>query len=325
MTWIAEVKSTDIGVYLTQLGLTPKANRWGPCPACSESSERSGRRAPLGILSNRRAVFCNACQTRMDSIDLVAHFLYGKPGRDLGRDFHGVRKWFGAPEVIAARESEPAVQVRRLPPQDELRFLLRHSTPIFKSRDQRALRYLQYVRGYSVKHTPAAVLPSPDWNGWRRIGSWWPRRWAEDFPVVVTAWTPAGELASIHGRAVDPDAKRKTTWPYDCTSKGLLFTDPTFARPMLKGRAAPDKIVICEGITDFLWACQEQVRENEEYAVLGITSGAEDGLKTVPWPDRSKIIVLTDPDLAGGRYLERVADAVAPRLVYRSPVALMRE
>ena len=322
--WRAEVRNTDIRVYMRQLGLQVRGNRWGPCPACNEEAERSGNRAPLGVLGGKKACICNACQTRMDAMDLVAFYLFGKPGKDLGRDFLKVKRWFGAPEQVEARKTAPKPETRTLPPNDELRFLLRHSTPIFKSRDKRVLAYLKDVRGYSLRHTPAAVLPPSSWDGWRRIGKWWPRRWADEFPVVVTAWTPDGKLASIHGRAVAPDARRKTTWPYQCDSRGLLFADPAHARKMLQGQAKPERVYLCEGITDFLWACQEQARDTTPYGVIGFTSGCESGLKVVPWPDNTKIIALTDNDRAGGVYLDKIAEACSPRLVYRSPVAVVR-
>ena len=322
--WRTEIRNTHITVYLRQLGLEVRSNRWGPCPACHEKTERNGQRYPLGILGGKKACICNACGTRMDAFDLVAFYLFGKPGKELGRDFLKVKRWFGAPEQIEARKAQPKEEGRKLPPADELRFLLRNSTPISQSRDRRVIDYLKQIRGYSLTHTPAAALPSSSWQGWERIGKWWPRRWADEFPVVVTAWTPDGKLASIHGRAVAKDAQRKTTWPYQCDSRGLLFTDPKMARPMLKGKTKPERVYLCEGITDFLWACQEQARADTDYGVIGFTSGFESGLTTVPWPDRTKIIALTDPDRAGGKYLDKIAEALAPRLVYRSPIALVR-
>lgn len=325
--WRDQVRSTHIGVYAERLGLTTKGRRWGPCPACGTERENSLPRPPLGVLSGGKGFYANCCRVSMDSIDLVSWKLLGVPGKEAGSGFRQVRAWFeGAPaDLQPGRPVEP--EALRYPPADEVRRLLQNCMPVARSQDDTVRRFLVDIRGYSARHTPAGLVPPPQWDGWRGIGNWWPYSFRRNFPLVVGAWSAAGALRSVHGRAVRP-ADRKTTWPAGFSSKGLLFADPWLGRRFLRGRAKAQQVVICEGITDYLWACQERWRMKDDEAatraILGITSGSEDALRAVPWSRGSVILVLTDPDRQGLKYLEKIADAVSPHPVLRSPVAHLR-
>jgi 5S rRNA maturation endonuclease (ribonuclease M5) len=139
---------------------------------------------------------------------------------------------------------------------------------------------------------------------------------------VIPAYDHTGAARSIHARAIDDSAIRKTTWPQGVDSKGLFFADPRLARPMLRGKGTKaDKVLICEGLTDYLWSVQSAP---EDCAVIGIASGSIASLNLVRWPSDVKIYIGADPDAAGDRYASEIAASLSSIPCRRIPLHTLR-
>jgi len=302
--WVEDARVTPFPHVAASLGMAEKAKRWGPCPACGAASTRNDRRPPVGRV-NGKGWICNACREGGDVLDLVSFALHGVRASKAGRSFKRIGLWFGdKEEAVTAGEER---KVERLAP-EELTPLLMASTPAHRSRDFAVVRFLA-ERGY--RQPPAWVLP----EGWS--APWWPWR---EFPLVVPAFNGHGVLMGLHGRAVDPLAKRKTTWPLDRDSRGLLMADPRLGLPLLREGRKTRRALIVEGITDYLCAAEDQAGKS---AVLGIASGSASALRLVNFTGM-EVFVATDDDPAGRRYAERVAEAVAPAPCRTLPLALAK-
>lgn len=334
--WLDTAKTLDVREVARRLGLTVSQDRFGPCPACGASSRKDEDRLPLHAIRKfgNRGWACNACHVWGDPISLASWVLLDCAAKDSGARFVEVREWFtGESQAdIAVAEAEEREVVRV--PVEELRGVLEASTPLHKSMGAAGA----WARRRGLTGTvPARVLPGPTWGGWGRLskiaqdrdGRWWPwwsRAWAAQFPVVVPAYTGLGELAGLHGRAVDPEqeAKRKTTWARGCSAQGLVFADPWRGLGALRGSwAGVEALVFVEGFTDYLTAAM-QGRE-AGFAVLGVESGSASAVALLRGlPTSVRLFVGTHNDRAGNRYAENIMKQLATTQgradVYRLPL-----
>jgi 5S rRNA maturation endonuclease (ribonuclease M5) len=86
---------------------------------------------------------------------------------------------------------------------------------------------------------------------------------------------------------------------------------------MLRGEARPGRVVIAEGITDYLAAAQFASRDGPGTAVLGGISGSFGALAQTAIPETATVYAWTDPDEAGDRYAAEIARALSGRDVRR--------
>lgn len=132
-----------------------------------------------------------------------------------------------------------------------------------------------------------------------------PRYWKSGYPILVPAFTGRGALGSIAGRAITSKVPSKI-WARGIESAGLVFADPKWARPWIRGGIAPDRLWITEGITDYLTVAASQ-------PCIGVTSGSFDALKLMKERiNDMTIFVAMHPDKAGERYEEKIAEALYP-------------
>lgn len=98
---------------------------------------------------------------------------------------------------------------------------------------------------------------------------------------------------------------RKSTWPVRVDSAGLVFARPGPTRAWMRGdRPALPRVLLCEGLTDFLAAC---CHFPDDVAVLGLESGSAPALALLDWSGRPDVREAFDPDDAGDRYREAAA------------------
>ena len=332
MTWVDELKSAGAQNIAARLGMTRKRHRVGPCPACGVERSSKDRRPPVGLRPDDTGWKCHACSTTGDVIDLISWALLGRRAKDAGAEFRKIKVW--AEEGEALVQSSVAEWEPILPPEDEVRMILKACAPVASVQSAKLAAFLGR-RGFNPSRIPAGVLPSPGWPGWQKISKveierkgrttlvpWWPAKWAAIWPLVIPAYDYSGRPRSIHARAIDDRAIRKTTWPQGVHSKGLFFADPHLARPMLRGQPFQgDKILICEGLTDYLWSVQSAP---ERCAVIGIASGSISSMKALHWPVDAKIYIGADPDPTGDRYAAEIAAAISPILCRRIPLHILR-
>lgn len=285
------------GLTIEQVGLERRGRRYTPCPACgAERTGRSDKRAPVLPVSGGRGWKCYACDEQGGAVHALCLRLHGERlGKGDGR-WADVMRWMEERHHIEPR-AQPEPQTRREPVYMDVAPVLRMCRPA----EQGAADWLR-SRGYT-RPVPAGMLP-PGWSA-----PWWP--WRDEFPLVVPAFDAAGVLRSMHGRAIRPGARRKVTWPLGGDTRGLVMASK-LARAMLRGETEPRRLLIVEGLTDYLWAAQDPT-----IAVLGIASGVD----LAPLSRRLRrgmtIVIATDPDPAGDAYAQTVAAQLAPHPVRR--------
>ena len=312
--WAAELReaSPDILDVAAHLGLTVSRRRFGPCPACGEGDRHH---PPVTPRHNGRGWLCARCKASGDAIRLACWVGLGRDKAQSGEEWGMVRArlaaggWCSADgEARAWTPPPPRPPPPELPYPDsrELRYLLGACSPVTSSLP--VARWCQ-GRGFDPSRVPAAVLPDRyDWPAWWPYGG---RPWR----LVVGMVDAKGVLTSMHGRATE-EARGKTRWPLDRRATGLLFADPLYARPMLRG-AGEDvrRVLVVEGITDYLAAAS---RWSEGTAVVGACSGGFAALGAARLPG-VPVYVATDSDTAGQRYAAEVERAL-PRADLRRVV-----
>lgn len=309
---------------------------WGPCPACG-AERRSGsdrRRLPVG--SGKPGLWrCFACDAGGDALDMVALALCRRRlsecdpgGRDLVRDWYAARGACdptptpdGRPRAVPRVELPPPPEPepeRDYPPAEEVVTLWdacrRVGTTVFPAHalDLDGADFLRRrelppmaLRALDV----ARWLPLPD-SGYP-WPSWWPGATWGPWRLAVLGYDPAtGQARSLHARRVDPaGGSPKNRWPRGCRAGGLVFADPV-GLAMLRGEAAPEVVLVAEGLTDFLaFAVAAACRERRP-AVLGGDGGGWAALDRVGWPRGCRVILSADPDDAGDRYVRKARAAL---------------
>lgn len=309
--WFAEARSSGVPVATVAeaLGLRVlRGRRIDPCPACRRSDPREP--SVSAAAGNGLGWRCHACDASGDALGLAALVLVGTEhpsGADWGRvrDWYAAHGWCSAAGARSAPWTPPPIAARPVeevayPDGAELRTLLRGCRPI-----DAVAEVAEWCRGRGlVGRVPAAVLPDvARWPGW---WPWGRRPWR----LVVSMVDASGTIRGMHGRATEPHDGPKTRWPYRCRASGLLFADPVVARPMLRGEAAPRRVIVCEGMTDYLAAA---CRAPGDVAVLGASSGGFGALRGVKIPNGATVVIATDDDKAGDAYAAEIRAALAGR------------
>lgn len=298
-----------------QLGMVRSARRYGPCPACGAAKDPSyARRGPVWVSGPRWA--CSGCQEKGDAITLISWAVNGH-GKPRGQDFKKVMDWLADRHHVdlAVVDEAPAPRA----PSREVAAILRACT--------RPARHPFFARkGLDYTKIPAGILPDPGHGVYRRLTRvpyegrdvpWWPARWSATWRLVVPAFNGHGHLAGLHARALEPGVKPKTRWPLGVDCRGLIFADPLIARPFLRGGPAPSRLLIVEGLSDFLYAASQGM---PDLGIIGMESGSEQALRLIKIPPTCTVYVSAHNDTAGDRYAALVADAFAPRAVKRLPL-----
>tara|TARA_R110001592_G_scaffold70006_2_gene214669 strand:+ start:1046 stop:1348 length:303 start_codon:yes stop_codon:yes gene_type:complete len=90
---------------------------------------------------------------------------------------------------------------------------------------------------------------------------------------------------------------------------------------MMKGKADDiQAFLICEGITDFMRACEQAFRESLNLAIVAGTSGSYKSLSKMNIPNNLKIFIATDTDDSGDEYAAIICDQLPEHKLYRMPL-----
>lgn len=317
-SWFDEVRQSAPHVLevAEAVGLTVRRNRFGPCPCCRRDDPRH---PPLTVRHGGAGWMCAACKEHGDAVRLVSWVVTGGPkpppqGWDVVRAAFASRGWCAPGDNAAGWTPPPAREApapEPYPDPGELAGLLRACRRVEETPE---VAEWCRGRGWTVP-VPAAVLP--DVTRWP---SWWPFR-GRPWRLVVSMVDAAGTIRSMHARATEelpPDRDGKTRWPFERRATGLLFADPGVGRRMLRGEIQPRRVLVVEGMTDYLAACAwQRAGRHEDTAVLGATSGGFAALAMAGVPRDATVGVATDADAAGDRYATEVVAALAPRDVRR--------
>jgi len=313
--WFAELRDADPGVLAVgeALGLYVRSRRMGPCPACGRDDPRH---PPVTVRHEGRGWMCAGCKATGDAASLAAWRITGqaRPGGEgwgQVRAFLAGHGWCSGDGTQAGRWAAPArrevVQVP-YPDREELLSLLRACRPVEAVPDVAGWCERRGITG----RVHGAVLP--DVHRWP---AWWPFR-ARPWRLIVPMVDALGVVTSMHGRATEDDEGRgKTRCPYDRRGDGLFFADPVVGRPMLRGKANPARVVVVEGITDYLSAARYATADGGGTAVLGGISGSFGAMAQARIPAGATVYAWTDADEAGDRYAREIGRALRDRDVQR--------
>ena len=169
------------------------------------------------------------------------------------------------------------------------------------------------------------ILPLP--NDYK-YPDWFSHQWGGIYRIAAPCFEPDGKFASIHCRSVAYSRGRqpsgsKTRWPTGYEAGGLLMANP-IAQSMMSGKLASsiDGFLICEGITDFMRACEQAHRESMRLAIVAGTSGSYKSLSKIKIPEDLNVFIATDSDDSGDDYAAEICDQLPQHKLFRVPLEL---
>ncbi len=351
--WIQSAKNARITIVAADLEYS-RGNGQSifPCPSCGmlERGSNDKKRGPIGFGRSEMAWTCYKCGAKGDVVDFASQHFFQQPLRNLDRNQRSVvRDWFaeqgyctpsGVPAHVQPDPSKRPVvtpaptQGYVRPPQQELNDLWQKTTTIESALEQPAsfaeqLSKWMINRRFSPKVLDSTscvrVLPLPNEY---KYPEWFPHQWGGIYRVAAPCFEPDGTFASIHCRSVSyakgrQPAGSKTRWPTGYEAGGLLMAN-TYAQQIMR-QHLNDSIqgfLICEGITDFMRACEQAHREDLRLAIVAGTSGSYKSLAKIPIPPKMKIYIATDSDDSGDDYASIICDQLPQHTLYRVPLEL---
>jgi hypothetical protein len=336
---MTQAKTAPIQEVFEQAGIHREGKGWSPCPVCNKEKRGSrDKRGALFLGRDNDGWVCMSCKAKGDTLNLVAYNLHGKTLADCEPEHRWkVREWFAdrhwcdphQPGSVPPPPRDPNQEETKhgYPPKQEVKQFWDACRPIDPSDTSGIdLHVSQFLseRKWSLEALArsgvARLTPRPetdfDWPEWWPAGRTWLWR------LVVPAYTPQGELASVHARAVTKpkDGMPKVLWPKAYEASGLIMADRD-GLLFLQRKAKPDIIIVCEGITDLIAASMYKVHiPRKRVAILSCTSGGFPNLAKVFCPTSIQVFAATDEgdkDGTGNRYADQIARAFSPVSVRR--------
>ena len=314
---------------LAHLGLPDRGQRGLPCPACGR--ERRDRRGAVGVRRDLRGWRCFCCGVGGFPLDYAAWSLEGAAFRALPREARArLQRGLSGGGICLAERPAPAGPIPMLrPPAEEVEALWGASLPVTSCLFDGAVpdpdaegflrrRGLIPLLDRIVAADLARLTPPRSFPGWPE---WWPKGRARFWRLIIRAFEANGRLASLHARAVVDRPERngeplpRQLWPrrsagLSLDAAGLFFADPAAQRLLAGHPERVSRLLICEGLTDWLSA-SAHAQGIPGLAVLGGVSGSFPALARVRWPaPMPEVIVAVDADEAGERYLDQIRDAL---------------
>ena len=315
-----------------------------------ERGSNDKKRGPVGFARSEMAWACHKCGAKGDVVDFVAQHFFQQPLRNLDKNQRSVvRDWFaeqgyctpsGVPSHIQPDPSKRPVVTPALtqgyvrPPEEQLNDLWKQSTTVETALEQPAtfadqLSKWMISRRFSPKlldNTACIrILPLPNQY---KYPEWFPHQWGGIYRVAAQCFEPDGTFASIHCRSVSYAKGRqpsgsKTRWPTGYEAGGLLMAN-TFAQSIMRkeDNVPVQGFLICEGITDYMRACEQAHREGLKLAIVAGTSGSYKALGKIKIPPKMKIYIATDSDDSGDDYASIICDQLPQHNLYRVPLEL---
>jgi predicted P-loop ATPase len=279
------------------------------CPAHKEDTPScSLRTGPDGTLQAK----CFGCDFAGDIYNLIA----AVDGLDPKTDFPAILKraaeLAGREDLAGSAASgprtrqEPKKSAPKYPSRSEVDALLAACVSVATDDDVRA--YLE-SRGLHAKRVAelklALALPTDAAApAWARFG----RPWAKTGHRLLFAVVDhLGEVQSVRAGRITDATSPKRVPPKGFSTAGLVLANPA-AVAMLRGDAAPAKLVVVEGEPDWLvWATRTDL------PVIGVLSGSWTSEIAARVPDGAQVVVRTHHDPAGDKYAAEVRISLGDR------------
>lgn len=329
--WYDQAQEQDITAVAQQLGMKNVGTRYGPCPACGSFRSEKDRRPPIRFSKTnskpeRDRWFCNCCSTMGNVFDLVSHALHNCAASDLPR-FSLLREFFST-ETLFEIKQKPVVRTEpSYPPVDEVKAIVDAATPLYMIENKRVLTWAE-KRGLDIrklKNGPRLLSRSFDYDGLTQVpvrsssACWFPKAWAEKYPIIIPLVDYRGNLRSIYGRSITTAVRPKCRAPIHYTTKNLFFVNK-LAWEFLRGQTRPAAIWIVEGEMDYM-----SILQHDDIPVIGIRSGAIEHLMMMPWHITQTVVIGTDNDHAGNKYARQIAERVFPAQPKRLQLQILKK
>jgi len=323
-----------------------------PCPSCGllERGSRDKKRGPVGFSRSEVAWTCYQCDAKGDVVDFISQHFFQQPLRNLDKAQRSVvRDWFaeqgyctpsGVPSHVQPDPTTrppvtpPPTKGYVRPPTDELEDLWSQTLTVEAALEQHAnwgnrLGKWMIDRRFAPKLLDTTkcvrILPLP--NDYK-YPEWFPHQWGGIYRIAAPCFESDGTFASIHCRSVNYAKGRqpsgsKTRWPTGYEAGGLLMANQQ-AQDLMKGVRSQsiDGLLICEGITDFMRACEQAHRESLQLAIVAGTSGSYKALAKINIPKELKVFIATDTDDSGDDYASEICDHLPEHTLYRVPLEI---
>ena len=349
--WIQDCKNARITTVAAELQYgRGNGSSIHPCPSCGllERGTRDKKRGPVGFTRSEMAWKCHRCGAKGDVVDFVAQHFFQQPVRNLEKEqTSAVRDWFaekgyctpsGVPSHIQpdlkkmpTMRPEPTPGYVR-PPQEELLDLWANTSTTEVALGQ-PVQFADQLSRWLIQRrfTPKIldstqcirIMPLP--NSFK-YPEWFPHQWGGIYRVAAPCFEPDGTFASIHCRSVAfvngrQNGVTKTRWPTGYEAGGLLMANPA-AQSLMRGEDTSHLagLLICEGITDFMRACEQAYRESLNLAIVAGTSGSFKALAKMDISTDMKIYIATDSDDSGDNYASEICDFLPQNTLYRVPL-----
>jgi hypothetical protein len=317
--WADAVASHGVAAVALACGLQAKHDRsFAPCPACgAEERGKGDKRGMIGTRRDDRGWACHRCGVKGDPVSLLALVVTGsvsptdwadvrERAQQLGL-YSGGTPVTGAP-LSVPRETFQPEPPKRVDPGEVLDLWnrcipVRDDTRVASWLTSRALDHDRISVGALARALPAnGSLPS-----WARCrgGSWRD----QGYLLVVPMNDESGKLAGLRARRV---VKADDDLPKGAAMAGAACAGLIMAR---KGAKGVRQFWVVEGETDFLRVSTlDQFWDKPTSPwVVGVVSGSWTQALGDGIPNRSTIVLATDPDPAGDKYASVIATTLAAR------------
>lgn len=309
---------TDPRTVLGGLGLLDGAKRCGRgfyilCPWHLENTPSCCvREGSDGTL----AVHCFGCSIGGDVFTLIAQVHSLDPRREFPRVVAEAAALCGERITSLPPQRRPAPSPRTPPPRVEVKRLWASCAPITDDIDlARQLKARNIDPDVVTDRHLARALPSqgplPRWARGESQG------WQERHRCILPLWNPAGELVSLHARAIAPLKEHsKGLLPAGYSARGLFLADACALQLLKAGilrrwpRSEPPRIFIAEGGIDFLTIATHYSDAEDYPAILGILAGSWSDELAQKIPPGCCVAIKTHEDEAGRRYRDRIAASI---------------
>ncbi len=228
-----------------------------------------------------------------------------KPDKDGWRQ---IRQKFVGTEPLPVFVAPPRV-IRR-PPLEEVQEVWHKSTPVYDSDE-----LVPILEGRGLDPD---LLTERDLC--RRIKRGYLPRWCQQnyqywnesgLLLLVPMFSARGEMESLHVRRLEKTTETKASSPLGYDLAGLSFQD-SLGRALFSGSSSlVTRLVITEGVPDYLTTSSSFGDANESHAVMGVLNGSwtkDYAAQIEAVPQTVDLIIATHNDQTGDRYARKIAE-----------------
>jgi 5S rRNA maturation endonuclease (ribonuclease M5) len=291
-----------------------------PCPACkaeTRHTKRNDKRGAVVLVADGDGWKCIQCDTKGDAVRWAAYATTGQPraNAEVRKACAHAGLLGGAASGLTPRPRLVTGPTIEYPPHAEVLRLLAACGDV-TTEPQAAAWLLSMPLDTAVVSDLGAVAALPDKAvvpAWARFkGRPWPQA---GYRLVAPLADAQGALRSVHARRTANTQTPKGLNPAGHATRGLVLACPR-ARSWSSGKASPAKVVVAEGLRDWLVAMYRNHAKGGAAATVGIVGpGSWLQAHADRVPDGCRVVVATDHDETGDKYAKRIAETLNPRML----------